>query len=148
MPDKEEKTISISVSPASVRTRQYIPIAAPSVSAGFPSPAQDHLDLAIDLNERLIDNPAATYYGEVRGDSLRDLGIGDGDLMVIDRSIEPKDGKLAVCSIDGDFTVKVIRFRKDGLWLMPANPKYKPIQITEHNEFIVWGIVKHVIKSF
>jgi len=133
---------------ASVETKIAIPLAAPSVSAGFPSPAQDHLDIAIDLNETLIDNPTATFYGRVSGNSMTDLGIDHGDLMVIDRSIEPKDGMIAVCSVDGDYTLKKIKIESDCVWLYPANVDYEPIKVTEENEFMIWGIVKHVIKSF
>ncbi|GAB5465757.1 MAG: translesion error-prone DNA polymerase V autoproteolytic subunit [Candidatus Kapaibacteriales bacterium] len=125
-----------------------IPLMPASVPAGFPSPAQDHLDLAIDLNKDLIDNPDATFYGRVSGDSMIGEGIGDGDLMVIDRSVEPKHGHIAVCSIDGDFTLKKIEIDSTGLWLVPSNPKFKRILVKEEDDFIVWGVVKHVIKSF
>jgi len=118
------------------------------ISAGFPSPAQDFLDLSIDLNKEFVKNPSATFYGRVRGDSMKDLGIDNGDLLIIDKSIAPKDGKIAVCFIDGEFTLKKLQIEKDHIWLVPANEKYKPIKVTEDNEFIVWGIVVHVIKSF
>jgi len=75
-------------------------------------------------------------------------GISDGDLLVIDKSLEPEDGKIAVCFIDGEFTVKRIKLEKDGCYLMPANEAFKPIHVTADNEFILWGIVTHVIKSF
>jgi len=118
------------------------------ISAGFPSPAQDFLDLSIDLNKEFVKNPSATFYGRVRGDSMKDLGLDNGDLLIIDKSIAPKDGKIAVCFIDGEFTLKKLQIEKDHIWLVPANEKYKPIKVTEDNEFIVWGIVVHVIKSF
>jgi len=118
------------------------------ISAGFPSPAQDFLDLSIDLNKEFVKNPSATFYGRVRGDSMKDLGIDNGDLLIIDKSIAPKEGKVAVCFIDGEFTLKKLHIEKDHIWLVPANEKYKPIKVTEDNEFIVWGIVVHVIKSF
>jgi DNA polymerase V len=125
-----------------------IPFADLGISAGFPSPAQDFLDMSIDLNQELIKNPTATFYGRVKGDSMRDLGIDDGDLLIIDRSIEPTTGRIAVCFIDGEFTVKTIKIENDYIWLIPANENYKPIKVTEDNEFVVWGIVIHVIKSF
>jgi DNA polymerase V len=125
-----------------------IPVVGESIRAGFPSPAEDFSDVSIDLNRELIKNPAATFFGRVRGDSMKDLGIDEGDLLVIDKSLEPADGKLAVCFIDGEFTLKLIRIEENGLWLMPANDKYKPIRVTEESDFEVWGIVVYVIKSF
>lgn len=125
-----------------------IPFADEGISAGFPSPAQDFMDMSIDLNKELIKNPPATFYGRVKGDSMKDLGIDNGDLLIIDKSLEPKNGKIAVCFIDGEFTVKKIEFKEDFLWLIPANKKYKPIKVTSDNDFVVWGIVIHVIKSF
>jgi len=125
-----------------------LPFADIGISAGFPSPAQDFLDLSIDLNKELIKNPSATFYGRVKGDSMSDLGIDDRDLLIIDKSLEPKNGKIAVCFIDGEFTIKTIKIEKDCIWLLPANEKYKPVQVTEDNDFVVWGIVIHVIKSF
>lgn len=125
-----------------------IPLMEQGISAGFPSPADDFLDISIDLNKELIKNPSATFFGRVNGDSMKDLGIDDGDLLIIDKSLEPKDGKIAVCFIDGEFTLKTIKIEKEFCWLVPANEKYKPIKVTPDNEFIVWGVVKHVIKSF
>jgi len=118
------------------------------IKAGFPSPAQDYIDLAFDLNKELVKNPSSTFYGRVRGNSMIDEGINDGDILVIDKSLEPSDGKKAVWYIDGEFTLKTIRVRKDGIYLMPANPSYKPIKITEENDFMVWGIVTYVIHKF
>ena len=118
------------------------------ISAGFPSPAQDFIDVSIDLNKELIKNPSSTFFARVNGDSMKDLGIGDGDLIVIDKSLEPTDGKIAVCYIDGEFTLKTIKIENGRCWLMPANDKYKPLEVTPENEFTVWGILVHVIKSF
>ena len=139
---------SIQLFSASTDTHVDIPYANEGIHAGFPSPAQDFLDSTIDLNKELIKNPSATFFGRVSGDSMKDLGIHDGDLLVIDKSLEPLDGKIAVCFIDGEFTIKQIQRDADSCWLMPANPKYKPIRVTEQNDFLVWGIVVHVIKSF
>lgn len=116
------------------------------LSAGFPSPATDFEDLKIDLNRDLINHPSATFFGRVQGESMKDAGINDGDLLVIDKSLEPIDGKIAVCFVDGEFTLKRIRIEKDGLWLMPANQAYKPIHCTENTTFQIWGIVTYVIK--
>lgn len=119
-----------------------------AISAGFPSPAADFVDIAIDLNKQLIKHPSSTFFGRVKGESMKDVGINDGDLMIIDKSLEFVDNKIAVCFIDGEFTLKRIKKDKDCLWLMPANEEYSPIRVTEDNELIVWGIVTYVIKAF
>lgn len=129
-------------------TELKIPLADGGIKAGFPSPAQDFMDSAIDLNKELIQNPSSTFFGRVNGDSMQDMGIHDGDLLVIDKSLEIRSGKIAVCYIDGEFTLKKIKIEKDCCWLIPANEKYQPIRVTEENEFLVWGILVHVIKSF
>jgi len=129
-------------------TELSIPLASSGINAGFPSPAGDFLDEGIDLNKVLIQHPSATILGRVKGQSMQDIGIDDGDLMIIDRSIEPTDGKIAVCYIDGGFIVKRIKMDKDCCWLMSANDSFKPIKVTEDNELIIFGIVAHVIKSF
>ncbi|MEI7824289.1 MAG: translesion error-prone DNA polymerase V autoproteolytic subunit, partial [Chlorobiaceae bacterium] len=90
-------------------------------------------------------HPAATFYARVKGDSMVDAGIHDGDLLVIDKALEPKEGAIAVCYLDGEFTVKRLSVREEGVYLMPANAEFKPIRITEDNDFLVWGIVAYVI---
>ncbi len=124
-----------------------IPISGETISAGFPSPANDFLESKIDLNKELSENPLATFYVRVNGNSMIDAGINDKDILVVDRSIEARDNKIAVCFIDGEFTVKRIKLDKDCLYLMPENKNYKPIKITEDNQLIIWGIVTYVIKS-
>ncbi len=133
---------------ANTETSLQLPYIPSGISAGFPSPADDFLDLSIDLNQELIKHPSSTFYGRVKGESMKDLGINDGDLLVVDKSLEPTNGKIAVCYIDGEFTVKRIKITKGVCWLVPANDNYNPIQVTEDNDFLVWGIVIHVIKSF
>lgn len=125
-----------------------LPYVNEGISAGFPSPALDFVDLTIDLNRHIVKHPSATFYGRVKGHSLRDAGICDGDLLVIDRSLEPLNGKIAVCYIDGEFTAKRIKKAHNELWLLPENDDYAPIQIKEDDDFLVWGIITHVIKSF
>ena len=117
------------------------------IKAGFPSPAQDYLEQAIDLNKELIKHPASTFYGRVVGDSMRDEGIEEGDILVIDKSLELLDDDLAVCFIDGEFTVKRVRLEPDAAWLVPSNTNYPPIKVTKDNEFMVWGIVTYTIKK-
>ena len=125
-----------------------LPFIEGGIKAGFPSPAEDFTEQSIDLNLELIKNPPATFFSRVSGDSMQDIGIHDGDLLVIDKSLEAKDGKIAVCYIDGDFTLKKIKLEKDCCWLMPANKNYQAIKVTTENEFLVWGIVTFVIKAF
>jgi DNA polymerase V len=129
-------------------TELKLTVVESGISAGFPSPADDFLDNSIDLNKALIKNPNATFYGRVKGDSMKDVGIHHGDLLIIDKSLEPQDGKIAVCYIDGEFLVKKIKIEKDCCWLIAANENYLPIKVTSENEFIIWGIVVHVIKNF
>jgi len=118
------------------------------ISAGFPSPAMDFIDLSIDLNRHLIKHPSATFYGRVKGESMREAGIGDGDLLIIDKSLNPEHGKIAACFINGEFTLKRIHIDSEGLWLMPANDKFSPIFVTTESDLRIWGVVTHVIKAF
>jgi len=124
-----------------------IPFSEDGVSAGFPSPALDFMETSIDLNKALSENPLATFYIRVEGNSMVNAGIDDKDVLVVDRSLEPQNGKIAICYIDGGFTVKRIKRDKDALWLMPENEKYAPIKVGEENQFLVWGIVTYVIKK-
>lgn len=124
-----------------------IPYIKEGVSAGFPSPAADFMETNIDLNKELSKNPLATFYIKVKGNSMIDAGINDKDVLVVDRSLEPQNNKIAICFIDGEFTVKRIQLQKDCLYLMPENPNYVPIKITEDNNLIIWGIVTYVIKK-
>ena len=124
-----------------------IPYIKDGVSAGFPSPAADFMETNIDLNKELSTNPLATFYIKVKGNSMIDAGINDKDVLVVDRSLEPQNNKIAICFIDGEFTVKRIQKEKDCLYLMPENPNYSPIKVTEENELIIWGIVTYVIKK-
>lgn len=117
------------------------------ISAGFPSPADDFRETRISLDEELIKNKEATFFAKVSGQSMIDAGINDKDLLVIDRSIAPENNKIAVCFIDGEFTVKRLRVDGEKVWLKPENPDYPIIEITEENNFVIWGIVTNVIKS-
>ena len=117
------------------------------ISAGFPSPADDVKEIRISLDKELVKNEEATFYARVSGDSMQGAGLENGDLLIIDRSIEPSNNKIAVCFIDGEFTVKRIKIESKKLYLIPENKKYSPIEINEENELIIWGIVTHVIKK-
>lgn len=117
------------------------------ISAGFPSPADDFKEFKISLDKTLVKNKEATFYAKVSGQSMVGAGLDDGDLLVVDRSLEPQHNSIAVCFIDGEFTVKRLQVDKDGVALLPANPAYKPIKVTDDNDFQIWGIVTHVIKK-
>ena len=130
-----------------------ISVELPEIKAGFPSPAQDYVENGIDLNRELVKNPSSTFFGRARGTSMEGAGIFDGDLLIIDKSLEPREGAIAVCFIDGEFTLKRIHFEKhEGLvtaiWLQPENESFSPIKVTEENQFIIWGIVTHSVRSF
>ena len=144
--NKPEKSV-ISIHPVFPELSLPLPLAGTGISAGFPSPADEYMEAGIDLNVELIRNPDATFFGWVKGYSSKDAVISDGDVLVIDKSLEPKNGSIAVCFLDGEFTVKRILKEKDALFLLPANNEFKPIRITEENDFLVWGIVTYVIKK-
>ena len=124
-----------------------LPLSTNGISAGFTSPADDHLEDNIDLNQQLIKNKEATFFGRAEGDSMIGAGIGNGDLLVIDKSLRPKNDNIAVCFLDGEFTVKRIKIEKDIIWLVAENEKYQPIKVTSENDFVIWGIVTHCIKD-
>ena len=117
------------------------------ISAGFPSPADDFKEIRISLDKELVKNSESTFYARVSGDSMIEAGLDDGDLIVIDRSLDPENGKIAVCFIDGEFTVKTIKKEENKIFLIPENKIYKPIEVEEGNELIIWGIVNYVIKK-
>jgi len=144
---KIKSTQAIDFYSSDTSTELELPFVKGGISAGFPSPANDYLDLSLDLNKTLVKNPSATFYGRVKGASMRDAGVSDGDVIIIDKTLEPRDGTMAVCFIDGDFTLKRIRKDKARLFLVPANGDYKPIEVTSENDFIVWGVVTYIIKK-
>ena len=118
------------------------------VCAGFPSPAEDHMDVGLDLNEYIVKHPSATFYIYAKGNSMVDAGICDGDIMVIDRSLEPRSKDVVIAIINGEFTVKRILKKNESIYLNPANKEYCPILVTEDMEFEIWGVVTHTIHSF
>ena len=123
---------------------QSLPVFASGVRAGFPSPADDHAEPGLDLNQ-LLENPAATFCAWAEGDSMIDLGILDGDLMVIDRSLTPRHDDVVIADLNGGLTVKRLIQKSSGNFLMPANPDYPPIPITPGDEVHIWGVVVRVI---
>ena len=128
-------------------TKLPLPYVTGGISAGFPSPADDFLEDNLDFNKQFIKNPSSTFYARVKGNSMIDAGISDKDILVIDKSLEPKTGDIAVCFLDGEFTVKHILIEKDVVWLVPKNEEFQPIKVTAENDLIIWGIVINVIKS-
>lgn len=124
-----------------------LPFITSGIKAGFPSPAADFDETRISLDKALVKNPDTTFYAKANGQSMKGAGIDDGDIMVIDRSIEPRNNKIAVCLIDGEFTVKRIKKTKEELLLIPENSDFQPIKITEDNQLVIWGIVTYVIKK-
>ena len=124
-----------------------LPFVSSGIKAGFPSPAADFDGSKISLDNVLVKNREATFYAKASGTSMIGAGIDDGDILVIDRSIEPQNNKIAVCFIDGEFTVKRIKIEKDCVYLMPENTAFQPIKITDENALVIWGIVMYVIKS-
>jgi DNA polymerase V len=120
---------------------------AEAVRAGFPSPAEDFPDQSLNITAELIKNPASTFYARVSGSSMTDEGIDDGDLLVVDKSVEPYEGCIAICFVDGEFTLKKVEIHTDYVLLEPANKKFTPIKVTEDNTYMIWGIVRYVIKK-
>ena len=116
-----------------------------SIQAGFPSPADDHLDIALDLNEYLIKHPSATFYVYAKGDSMINDGIYSGDIMIVDRSLSPKSKDIVIAVIDGEFTVKRIYKKNNQVYLHSRNKNYKTIYVTNEMNFEVWGVVTHTI---
>lgn len=138
-------TIIGRVTPSAVR--REMPFMAWPVRAGFPSPAEDDQDAAIDLNELLAPNTEATFLLRVRGESMTGAGIDDGDVLVVDRSLEATHGRVVVAVVDGEFTVKRL-YRKGGrVGLEASHPDYPPIALREGQELSVWGVVTRIIKT-
>jgi DNA polymerase V len=127
------------------KTELALPLFLAPVAAGFPSPADDYIDRKLDLNEHLIDHPAATFFVRVSGDSMTGAGINSGDILIVDRAIEPVHGKIVVAIVDGELTVKRLHRKGGVLRLMPESPGFKPMDIAPETDFEVWGVVTFVI---
>lgn len=105
------------------------------------------MDSNIDLNKELVRHPSSTFYGRVKGDSMIEEGINEGDILVIDKALDVQNGDLAVCYVDGDFTLKRVEIGKDAIYLISSNSAYKTIKVTSDNDFLIWGVVTYVIKN-
>ncbi len=115
------------------------------VQAGFPSPADDYVEKKLDLNELLVTHPAATFFVRVEGHSMRDAQIYDGDVLIVDRSLQAESGSIVVAILSGEFTVKRLQKKKDRLFLVAENPTFAPLEILPEMDFQVWGVVTYVI---
>ena len=147
MPDRNKipETDTTDIYAADTKTKTAAPLFVSPVSAGFPSPAEDFVELSLDLNTYLVKHPAATFYVRVKGTSMIGANIHEGDLLLVDRALEPRDNAIVISVINGEFTVKRIRSIKGELFLVPENPGFKPIKITGEQDFHVWGVVSYVI---
>lgn len=119
-----------------------------SVSAGFPSPAESYMETPLDLNEYLVTDPPATFFIKAIGDSMIGAGIFSGDIVIVNRALNAKNGSIIVAHIEGEFTLKRLRISQKGMELIPENSQYKSILIREDSDFEVWGVVTHTIHSF
>ena len=124
-----------------------LPLYGCTVRAGFPSPADDYIEMHLDLNSYLIHHPAATFFLRASGDSMINIGIADGDMLVVDRSVEATHGKIVIAAVNGELTVKRLVLSGGKTLLFPENNKYKPIVITEDMDLVIWGVVIHTIRS-
>lgn len=133
--------------PISLENHNELPFISTGIKAGFPSPAADFEETKISLDAFVVKNKEATFYAKANGNSMIKAGIDDGDLLVIDRSLQPQNKKIAVCFIDGEFTVKRLKIESGKLFLLPENDSFPTIEVTENHNFIVWGIVTFVVKN-
>ncbi len=123
----------------------FIPLVSATVSAGFPSPADDYTELSLDLNSHLIERPYSTFCIRVRGNSMEGARVYDGDILLVDRSLSAQNGSIIIGILDGEFTVKRLRMEQGQTFLLPEHPSYDPVAITEANDFKVWGVVTYII---
>lgn len=144
----KEKDVKLTLLRARTDTHVDLPLAGSGVSAGFPSPADDFIEGSIDLNKLLIRDPSATFFARVAGDSMRDDGIYDGNLLVVEKKLQPDDGDIVVSYLNGEFTLKRLEHKDGKYFLIPSNPKYPPIEVSPDDELIVWGSVRASINLF
>ena len=127
------------------KTARKIPLFTTGISAGFPSPADDFIDKTLDLNEFLITHPSATFFVRVEGTSMIEAGINPGDILIVDKALEPRPGSIVIAVLDGEFTVKRYQISGGRYYLLAANPDFKPIEIKENMMVEIWGVVTYVI---
>jgi DNA polymerase V len=124
-----------------------VPLYSCRVRAGFPSPADDYIETYLDLNERYVTHPTATFFVIAAGDSMTGAGIQSGDMLVVDKSVEAQHGQIVIAAINGELTVKRLSTTHNNIQLLPENDQYPPININEMQDIVIWGVVKHVIKD-
>lgn len=129
----------------STLTTIRLPLYVSPIQAGFPSPADDYIELTLDLNEYLIDKPASTFCVRVKGNSMEGASIQQGDILIVDRSKPATSGRIVVAVLDGEFTVKRLVWTEKGAFLMPEHPAYDPIPVQADSDFRVWGVVTYII---
>ena len=125
-----------------------LPLVGANVKAGFPSPADDYIEDKLDLNEHLVAHPNATFYVRVSGESMLNAGIQDGDTLIVDRSLEAHNDDIIIATLDGEFTVKRLIYRASQPWLIPCNPAFSEIKLSEDIDTVIWGVVTSVIHKF
>ncbi len=133
--------------PAAEASELYLPELLNHIPAGFPSPADDYMENSLDLNEYLVNNKAASFFIRVAGDSMEGAGIMNGDILLVDRSLDPGHNRIVIAIIDGQMTVKRLYFKNHRVFLVSENPRYKPVEITEHMDCSIWGVVSAVIRK-
>ena len=143
-----EKDLKLNLYSSGISTDMDVSFVDAVIKAGFPSPAQDYLTGTIDLNKELIRHRDTTFLARVSGNSLQEAGICDGDIIVIDKSLEARNGDFVVAFVDGEFTLKEFRLDDNAkcAWLIPHSKDYEPIKVTEENQFMIWGVLTYTIK--
>ena len=144
MTNHQKLTLEI-YTPKETGKKNRIPFYTEQVSAGFPSPAEDYIEKKLDLNELVIKHPSASYFVKVSGHSMKDSGINDGDILVVDRAIDPKNNDVIIAVLNGELTVKRIKKTRKELFLLPENSDFEPIKVNDEADFQVWGVVTTVI---
>lgn len=145
---KSNAQVFLAPSELSAYQSQQVPLYSHKVVAGFPSPADDYVEAQLNLNDKLIKNKEATFLLTVQGDSMKKIGIFDGDILVVDKSIKPTDGKIVIAALDGQLTVKRLSLKSTGTWLVPENDQYPPIPVKEGSDIVIWGVVTATIRQF
>ncbi len=138
----------VSVHYPAANGEQLLPLFSHKVVAGFPSPADDNIEQGLDLNQYLVKRPETTFLLKVQGDSMKKIGIFNGDILIVDRSLEPADGKIVIAALDGELTVKRLSIKSTGTWLVPENDHYLPIPVRENSDMVIWGVVTATIRQF
>jgi DNA polymerase V len=145
MKPNKDKPISLQFFVPEVSEELKLPLVDAYINAGFPSPADDYLEAKLDLNKLLIRNPSSTFFARVRGSSMQDVSIHDGDILIIDKSLTPSHNSVLICFIDGEFTVKKIQKKNGDMYLMPENKDFAPIKVNKESDFRLWGVVTYCI---